>query len=874
MSELLLPMRGVETIDTLRAENITLKIQNSSQLQELLDLKHALNLAEARANPAGLKQRVVIKKPLGGAAGGSKDAPGAGGNPKAAAEALWQHHLNTEGLAADAHYNHNELVPAAAAAGLDGVLVALEQQLRAKTDDLKAAADENLRLKESAAALRAQAAESAKRAAQLEEAFQLRGGAANGGGRGGSGASSSGAAIVTTGGGGSSQAYLMQQIQFLHEEVERLESELRGVRERAAEELRAVQANATAMIQEREAALRGAMTERNRLRSGLGGGAFGSGSGRLGVCSGGTGEDLFTRCSMLESQLAAALSEKTAANAEKYEALAKIRKLETSLKERRAQSQELQKAVAEESGVLEKQRIAMQDAIAALAAEKAALQAQVGQLRSVVEVPRHSSSAQCDDPTPQTAAANVQTEPPPSTFAAGCQVNTIHHFADAQGESVQSIAHALESKCAELETARGDLERLVAVHKETLDFFEVTKRRLADEIAQRKLLQEDNEKLGLQVRSLQQQASQLQAAVRERENLVREAEAKMQQALSSDVHHAEERRKWEEQAKAAAVDMQHLVANQNIANQQIGRLTSENDTLREQIQTLMQREAQANYSLRAKDVELGELLHAYQQATQEVQGHVNNKRTIEQECENLRALCASKEERIVNLSEQVAHLHQREQQLSIDLQSFDFETAQLHRKLVHAEAALASQRGQVSDLQATVAAGERVHQEMDRHAAELLKQLVIKDNENHLLRARCDQLEQEHGGLMAAHRAESARLRELEDQNARLVVKNIMGSNSSTSGGGPNSSGGVGLAAAEQLQRTQRELEEVKTSLQKTTEALRQANLAIQSEQKMGADLEKQVATQRKTIAELERAKADLQQLLLEQSKTLEQLTQ
>ena len=40
---------------------------SSTQLQELLDLKHALNLAEARANPAGLKQRVVIKKPVGGA---------------------------------------------------------------------------------------------------------------------------------------------------------------------------------------------------------------------------------------------------------------------------------------------------------------------------------------------------------------------------------------------------------------------------------------------------------------------------------------------------------------------------------------------------------------------------------------------------------------------------------------------------------------------------------------------------------------------------------------------------------------------------------------------------------------------------------------
>lgn len=420
------------------------------------------------------------------------------------------------------------------------------------------------------------------------------------------------------------------------------------------------------------------------------------------------------------------------------------------------------------------------------------MRAELNDLRGRLARPRASCETQCDAPTPRAVSlqSSMQTEATePARATQACQVDT-RLKCDGYGDNMQSVVFSLEQKCHELDTSRADLDRLASVHNEALTFLDTTKQRLAEEVQRRKAIEGDAERLGIQARALQQQCAQLLAQLREKDAAAAAAQQRMQLAVNAQARVEEERRAWEADMATHARDMQALVAHQTLVTGQLEEVSQENSALRGEVQALLQREAQGAYSLKAKDVELAEILAAYQAATRESEGRSTASKALEREADNLRAHAAAKEQRVAALAEQVRQLHAREQQLAVDLQSCDYEGGLLHRKLVAAEQQNAQWQAQAADLQQQVAAAQRVTFEFERHTAELQKQLVIRDSESLFLRNRCDGLEHELAAIRTQHGVERQRLQELEDSNARLVVRSII----AQSGGGGGAAASLSTA--------------------------------------------------------------------------------
>jgi chromosome segregation ATPase len=225
------------------------------------------------------------------------------------------------------------------------------------------------------------------------------------------------------------------------------------------------------------------------------------------------------------------------------------------------------------------------------------------------------------------------------------------------------------------------------------------------------------------------------------------------------------------------------------------------------------------YIIQAKDAELRDVISAYQMLAKEAEVLGSSRDVMERENEGLRQAIRSLEERHVMGQEQIGHLHAREQQLSLDLQSFDHELGQLHRRLQTCQTSEAEATAQSHNHLNTIRGLECTCDELRRNLAELSKQIVIRDNESVLLRVRCDSLEKEIASLSAAHRNDSRRVRELEDANAQLVVRGILSqgpssatapqptsqprstSMSSSSNAGGGGEGDVGGSAVRRLER-------------------------------------------------------------------------
>ena len=565
---------------------------------------------------------------------------------------------------------------------------------------------------------------------------------------------------------GAINATLMAQIQFLHGEVDRQEKELQKVRVESAHATRAIHQEHARVMQEKLEEIDSLSQQNTKLRAQIA--PLQRKAGKL------NGEDLFERCKMLEKQLATAIAERSAAMVDKHDTAVRMRKLEAALRGSREAVVQVENIANEEADAVDEQVRTLHSVISALSEDREQMKSELEDYRVKSNRRLFNAEIQCEDTPVRQCFVQTDIEEPPTVSETACQVDTLRHFGDSYGDSVQAVAHSLEVKCNELDTTRADLDRLCTTHNETLSYLEMTKSRLSDELKQRKLLEADNEKLIIQVRALQQQNSQLHAQIREQQVAVQQAEQRAQHASNVSIKLEEDRRQWESDMQVQQQDMQQIVANQNLANQQIAQLAQENDTLREELQRLLQREAQCNYAIKSKDAELQELIACYQAAVREGEKHANAVQSLNREGDNLRAGIASREERIAALMDQINQLHSREQQLAVDLQSCDYEGGVLHRKLVQSEADNAALHSHIQDLQNQLASSQRVTHEFERSNAELQKQLVIKENEAMLTRSRCDEVEHHLVALPTAHNVEHQRLVELEEQNARMAVKGIL----------------------------------------------------------------------------------------------------
>ena len=425
-----------------------------------------------------------------------------------------------------------------------------------------------------------------------------------------------------------------------------------------------------------------------------------------------------------------------------------------------------------------------------------------------------------------------------------------------------NMAHLLQTRCAELDTARGDLHRLAEAHKEALQSLDGTKKRLAAELDRRRVVESDAERLALQVRALQQQSSLLSSQLREKDELVERFQSDAQTAIAAALKMEQERAGWEADLSSSAKDVQSLVTSHQLAQQQLATVSTENEELKKEAQRLLQLEATNQMAYRAKESELAEVLQAYQLTVREGEANVTKFRAIERESENLRAQLSVKEERVVHLSEQVAALHAREQQLTLDLQSFDYEGGQLQRRIIAGEQTIATLNAQINDLQQHGLAFQRLQHELEAGSTELSKRLVIRDQECMHLRMRCDQLEQECTALSTARVAESGRLRELEDLNAQQRVREVLYKNAAAA------------SSEQQSQVLNRELERTRANLKDREAALTRAQREADDERIRCEEYVVRLKEVEHLAAVAEGERQRLERLVEEQAAALDKLAQ
>lgn len=738
--------------------------------------------------------------------------------------------------------------------------------------------------------------------------------------------------------------HLLNQIQFLHKEVERLESELSTTRQEHAESMRRMFERGI------KGSTAGSLNASELNVSGTADGSSAAAAAILGPAAASRrlhehqlqlaaseAQQLQQRCRNLESQLAAANAAKTVALNEKLELNTKFKKLEATLKLKQqslASAEENMSAQTASSGdEVQKLKQRLEDTLKEFRKVAKELDranddlAQMHQERQDRKNRLVSSFVQCGGDPSEDA------NDPNSLFTfrrlhnmgtvtdklekmdAGCQVDTtMSHNADSEllfmagmsgglgvGADIpqnqvqrrpgdtsahfselssihtmnlsptaastavgalnyNNMAHMLQVRCAELDTARSDLHRLTELHKETLQFLDMTKKRLNSELEHRKLVENDNEKLALQVRALQQQASLMASQLREKDTLMENLQKETQEAISTALRMEKERARWEEELSTNAKDMQNLVTNQNFVHQQMSAVNSENDELRREVQRLLQLESTNQMAYRAKESELAEVLQAYQLAVKESEANVIHFKALERESENLRASLSVKEERVVHLQEQVASLHAREQQLTLDLQSFDYEGGQLHRRLITSETTIAQLNAQIHELQQVQVASQRIHHELEASQAELSKQIVFRDQECMHLRMRCDQLEQECTALSTARLAEVSRLKELEDQNARQQVREALFKQSASD------------AYEQQVNRLTKELNDARAALRERETTLVNQRLASDSDRSLAEAYVVRVKELEQGVAVAEAERARLQKIVEEQAETLAKL--
>jgi chromosome segregation ATPase len=630
-------------------------------------------------------------------------------------------------------------------------------------------------------------------------------------------------------------AHLLSQIAFLHREVERLEEQVVALRNKSCADARKITQQYEEVIAKKNADL-----EELRRRS----------SGQPDAT------DLSKRCKLLEKRLSTVNSEMNVIVAEKNELHTRLRKLEVLLKNRKEEVAAAQRSVEENEVERSSAITALKMAVEELSKENKGLKQQLVQKRKRLEVEREDKLTSTELSVFSTAS---QTDPIERTTQA-CQVNTAQAEKGpslyVQQPAVYSLRTLLEEKTRECDDLRSRLDDLSAVQKDALAMLESTKRELADEVEQRRLAMSDAESLSLQIRGLQQRCSDQTAAERMLGERIGCLEDERQRLLVEKTRAERDRDTWEEQLRQYERDVSQLSATKNHSNQQLSALANENENLRVELQRFSEREAQMSYTLKAKDSEVQEILLAYQKAAHENESLLENQRFLERELDNARALVASKEESMIYVQEQLQSLHLREQQLTLDLQSFEYENETLHQRLARTDGESAGLERKCDELQQLLSAKDRSIEELHQSLRELSNQAMFSDNENLLLRQRCDELINDATRLRAQMAAERNRTQELEEANARLIAREVL-------------SRGTHSISSYDIEQLEHERSE-KLSVMKERDCMTEEYASLQ---KKHEELEKKLVSIEKALREASESKERLHRIVVEQNEALAHLS-
>lgn len=625
-------------------------------------------------------------------------------------------------------------------------------------------------------------------------------------------------------------AHLLAQIGFLHREVERLEAQLSLIRNESRLEAKEELKRFESQIAEKN-------SELGELRE-----LVGRREGNM---------EMMKRCKQLEKQLAAVISEKNVALMERNDIQTKARRLESLLKDRKKEAVDVKRLAEENVSDRNNTMTRLARAVEALSSERDHLRVSLSKATAKTAIERADVGISWVGPlvlkeTQTNAICRLDEE---------CQVNTC----SSSGENthpVGSLAVLLEEKTKECDDLRSRFEDLAAAQRDCLSMLDSVKKKLSDEVEFRRIASEEAERFSSQLRMMQERCSDLTASERRLGERNAVLEEERQQLLAANVSIDCERSSWEVQLQQYEKDLAQLSANRNHANQQLSSLANDNENLRAEVQSLLEREAQLGFSLKAKDNELQELLCAYQNAVRENESITEGQRVLERDMDNLRANLASKEEGFFFLQDQLRVLHGREQQLALDLQSFQFENENLHQKLYRSDNEIASLNAKCVESQQLLQSKDHSVEELHESLAELSKQLVVKENESLLLRRRCDSLQGDVTQLQSSLSSERSQRRILEESNARLVTREIL-----------SSSTGVN---AESLSE---ELEQVRSKLSDFVKEKDALEELLQTSEGKLKEVEAKFHHSEKLLGEALESKERLHKIVMEQNKVLAHLS-
>ncbi|CBZ24312.1 conserved hypothetical protein [Leishmania mexicana MHOM/GT/2001/U1103] len=566
--------------------------------------------------------------------------------------------------------------------------------------------------------------------------------------------------------------------------------------------------------------------------------------------------DASKRCKLLEKQLAAANSEKRVACMERADLQAKLRKLQALLKCRKEEVVKV-KGSLEESNMGRSSTIAaLKMTIETLSQERDQLSSELAEQAMRQRVERTSTGTACECNRSEAACETTRIE----RISQACQVCTLQSALSPSGgdaEAPHSLATLLEEKTRECDQLRGALEDLSAMQRDALAILEVTKNQLSTEAERRRMAVDDVENLSVQLRALQQRCSDQTAAERAMGDKIRLLGEERQKLLVEKAQIERDRDHWEEQLRQYEADVAQLSATKNHSNRQLSTLANENENLRAEMQQLCEREAQALYAVKAKDMEVQEILCAYQKSAQENESLMESQRFLERELDNVRAGLASKEETVAYLQEQLRSMHLREQQLTLDLQSLEYENENHHQRLARGDHEAAELDAKCAELAQLLHTKERCIEELHQSLSELSKQVIVKENESLLLRQRCDTLLADMALLRASFSNEKAKVQELEASNARLVAREVLS-----------------LSDAADRREQARVLEDERATLKAVIDENERIAASCEQLAESNKVLECKVAELEKSLQESIEAKERLHRIVLDQNKALSRLSE
>lgn len=336
---------------------------------------------------------------------------------------------------------------------------------------------------------------------------------------------------------------------------------------------------------------------------------------------------------------------------------------------------------------------------------------------------------------------------------------------------------------------------------------------------------------------------------------IKELETEKHQAMTLAHQVSQEREYLASQLHQYEKDLGQLVAHKNISAAHLDDAAMEKDHLQMELQKHIDNENTLVFTIKAKEEELQELLEAYQSVVKENEWLLEGNKVLEREMHNIRSSLAAKEDSIHFLREQLNELNQREQQLLVNVQSFEYETDETHRTVAKQIRHINELEHENGELKQIIHAKDIAVDELHQHLAELNKQIVVQENESIYLQRRCDDLEAECSRLQAGLEKQLHVNKDMEEAHARLMAKSVLD-----------------VTEQHKYRQLQAEVMTLQGHVRELERALRAVEEELEKERQLRVWSEKAVEEGKAQLQEMEAKNKRLEHLVVEQNKVFSSL--